>query len=41
MNNKLYGIDNELNLLSNESETNQHYLNNNENLSDSNIYLEN
>ena len=28
-------------MLSYESETNQHYLNNNENLSDSNIYLEN
>ena len=36
-NNKLYGIDNELNLLSYESETNQSYLNNNTNLSDSNI----
>ena len=41
INNKLDGIDKELNSLSYESETNQYYLNNNENLSDSNIYLEN
>ena len=40
-NNKLYGIDNELNLLSYESETNQYYLNNNTNLRDSNIYPDN
>ena len=41
INNKLDGIDKELNSLSYESETNQYYLNNNENLNDSNIYLEN
>ena len=41
MNNKLDVIDNELNLLSYESETNQSYLNNYENLNDSNIFYEN
>ena len=41
MNNKLDEIDKELNLLSYESETNHTYLNNNTNLSDSNIYPDN
>ena len=41
INNKLDGIDEELNLLSYESETNQSYLNNYENLSYSNIFYEN
>ena len=40
-NKELHGMDSDLNLLSYESETNQSYLNNNENLSYSNIYLEN
>ena len=41
INNKLDGIDNESNSIFYESETNQSYLNNNENLSISNIYHEN
>ena len=41
INNKLDGIDEELNLSPHESKTNQSHSNNNENLSDSNIYLEN
>ena len=42
MNNKLDGIDKESISLSDESETNQSYLNNNSNnLNNSNIYLEN
>ena len=41
INNKLNGIDEELNLSPHESKTNQSHSNNNENSSDSNIYLEN
>ena len=41
MNNKLDGIDKESISISDESETNQSYLHNNTNLSDSNIYPDN